>query len=521
MMKVIIVEDESLTSKWIKKKVEELDMGFSVEGVFSNGSQALKYLETQEADVIFTDIQMPVMDGLELLEEIQKMNIQPYKVILSAYDEFCYARRAMKLGAQEFLLKPEITEESLCHVLKEARSFREQIRLSGQDTAKSLETDRERILRRLTGPEGEQGEEELFSLPAGQGTLLASQDLVMAVAVFDGTARKKPVLELLNLFLEQEQAEGGAFANSDQEFVIFYSGGHDSGRKQMEKLRTVLRTHMGTEVYLGVSRPKKDSGLREMYRQASMACENRRFFMIPGCQYFENMRITTDGNAQEFCFYQDMRQAEAYLRQKQYRQARDRVEEILEEIQKSSYLYPSYVKTVCSQFLGSYLHELWQYDLTEEEKEQTGTLRLLFGQTASNILVLKEEAARAVDYMTKLLEAKAGISAYSPPIQELLRYVEEHYGERISLAQVSEAIYLSQSYVSTLFKKETGKKFSSYLQEVRLEKSREMLSETRLSVQEISARAGFFDISHFSRAFKDRYGLPPLEYRKTKKITKN
>ena len=121
-MRIIIVEDEGLTRKWIQKKIKELDMGFLVDGVFSNGSQVLKYLEKNETDVIFTDIQMPVMDGLELLEQIQKMEVQPYKVILSAYDEFHYARRAMKLGAQEFVLKPELTEESLRHILEEART---------------------------------------------------------------------------------------------------------------------------------------------------------------------------------------------------------------------------------------------------------------------------------------------------------------------------------------------------------------------------------------------------------------
>lgn len=77
-------------------------------------------------------------------------------------------------------------------------------------------------------------------------------------------------------------------------------------------------------------------------------------------------------------------------------------------------------------------------------------------------------------------------------------------------------MFLSKPYLSTLFKKETGKKFSSYLQEVRLEKSRNLLQNSKLTIGEIADEAGFFDSAHYSRAFKEHYGCSPLEYRKTK-----
>ena len=92
-MKIIIIEDEGITRQWLKKKLEELSEDNHVEGVFSNGRKALDYLECEkDVDVVFTDIRMPVMDGLEFLEKLLEKAIDPYKVILSAYDEFQYAR---------------------------------------------------------------------------------------------------------------------------------------------------------------------------------------------------------------------------------------------------------------------------------------------------------------------------------------------------------------------------------------------------------------------------------------------
>lgn len=281
-MKVIIVEDEGITRQWIKKKIEELNMGFQVDGIFSNGCQALEYLKDNEIDVVITDIQMPVMDGLELLEQIQKMKNQPYKVILSAYDEFCYARRAMKLGAQEFVLKPEITEENLQQILEEARKFQNQKNLKKQKEYNSI-IEPEAFLQQLADQSGSQNDEELMGLLAQQGIFLTSAKIIMANIFFEGKVQKSLVLELLNLFLEQEQAGGVALACNQQEFVMLYScEDYEAGVGKMQRLRETLTNHIGAEVYMGVSSRRQQAGLGELYRQALLASENRRFFFCSG-----------------------------------------------------------------------------------------------------------------------------------------------------------------------------------------------------------------------------------------------
>ena len=95
--------------------------------------------------------------------------------------------------------------------------------------------------------------------------------------------------------------------------------------------------------------------------------------------------------------------------------------------------------------------------------------------------------------------------------------MEENYGEKISLEQVAAAAFLSRSYASALFKKETGEKFSDYLQRVRIEKSCGLLRDSSLSIQETAERTGFFDAAHFSRVFKEKMGMSPMEYRKKRR----
>ena len=122
-MRIVIVEDEKITRQWVKKQIEKLRPGYYTVETFANGRQALDYMESCGADVLFTDVRMPVMDGLELLGELQRRENRAYKVILSAYDEFQYAQQALRLGANEFTLKPEITKEELGRILDAAENW--------------------------------------------------------------------------------------------------------------------------------------------------------------------------------------------------------------------------------------------------------------------------------------------------------------------------------------------------------------------------------------------------------------
>ena len=121
-MKVVIADDEEIILKWMKKNIEVLFPECQVVATCTNGSQALACCREWKPDLLFTDIRMPVMDGMELVSQLKKEGMAPYTVILSAYDDFSYAREAMKLGVKDFLLKSEITKEELCSCIQKAEN---------------------------------------------------------------------------------------------------------------------------------------------------------------------------------------------------------------------------------------------------------------------------------------------------------------------------------------------------------------------------------------------------------------
>ena len=119
MLKVFVVEDEPFLLRTIKQMIVNSHPGFSVVGEALNGRDALSLIEELRPDILFTDIRMPFMDGLTLIGELKKRGLDPITVILSGYEEFEYAKKAIRLGTFEYLLKPlsyEILEELLTNL---------------------------------------------------------------------------------------------------------------------------------------------------------------------------------------------------------------------------------------------------------------------------------------------------------------------------------------------------------------------------------------------------------------------
>ena len=117
-------------------------------------------------------------------------------------------------------------------------------------------------------------------------------------------------------------------------------------------------------------------------------------------------------------------------------------------------------------------------------------------------------------YLSLILIRESEANRYSKPVQEIIEYVKNHYGEKIVMGDIAKRIHLSRTYISVLFKKETGENFSDYLQRVRLDHAGVFLKTTGKSIKEIANDTGFFDSAHFNRSFKEYYKCSPIEYRK-------
>ncbi len=608
-MRIIIVEDEKITRQWVKQQIEKLRPEYYIVETFANGRQALDYMESHETDVLFTDIRMPVMDGLELLGELQRRENRAYKVILSAYDEFQYAQQALRLGANEFTLKPEITKEELGRILGEAGIWLEK-QSREREIPEDLQEQREIWMRQMLGQSartdqgpdqtkdgGEQETERsvLGMESAGQktgwlgeevrkrGIELDEQNLRAVCISFSKAVPREKVMELLQLYFAEERVKHFCLQLGVQSFGAFFNQKKPGMQEDFgERLWELLRIHVGTEVYIGIS--GVGSGydrLGELCGQAVAAKENRQFFELSGCLQYADLRmgfsgeerrtqlgevcadgrttsgeagkknrgkasrvdgeIISDGYGKENQKWEiaGKEQANGGLGGSQRMYFGDAVQEILDAVEARDFgwarkqtaaffeeagtahdLQPACIIAPGREILTGYMRGLRAYPLSREESVWLHQCELLLGRQAFQFRKFREEILRAVGFLSDALEQKERRRGCSPAVQKILQYVEEHYGERISLDQVAAAAFLSRSYASVLFKKETGEKFSDYLQRIRIEKACTLLKDTSLSIQETADRTGFFDTAHFSRVFKEKMGVSPMEYRKKKREKK-
>ena len=559
-MRIVIAEDDAITGQWMKKKIEEQGMNCLVVGVFEDGFQALQYIREHKTDVVFTDIRMPVMDGMELLSCLRAEGISAYKVIFSAYDRFDCARFAIKLGANEFVPKSELSGGNLRQILLEAEDWlvhrrRDERRMpAGGSAEEDPEEGLENRLRRMT--EGET-DGTLKAYAAERKTV--PERLIFANLYFGKEIPRVTVMEFLSLFLEQEGRLGDCFQNASQEFSMIYSQKNsERAMNDLNRLQSILQAHLGVPVYLGVSGPdagkrsgtgvtadkkRPDDTIADMYRRAAAARENRRFFGIPGCIRYSQLLI---GASSE----EDWRQAAfdrngpaalledsavpdcggdasrcvnlgraadriaAFLSGQSYHCALEELQAFLTAVKDADTFHPAYVRALSNRILSAYLQEARRYPLDEEEKRNVNGIELWLGWSASDLEELGGALFKVAAFLDDILREKNRGMSYAPAVRQAVQYMRENYERKLSLDEVAGQVHLSRAYLSMLFKKETGQKFSAYLLRIRLEAARGLMSGRDLSIQEIADRTGFFDASHLSRAFKAWYGCSPMEYRK-------
>lgn len=519
MIRIVIVDDESITRQWVKKKIEDISSEYCIIGVFSNGRQALEFCKNQIVDVIFTDIRMSTMDGMEFLTKLQELNQHPYKVILSAYDDFQYAREAIKLGVHEFLLKPEITQDELRRILKDAQNY---LIKNGEATVKDDNSaKRQEILGNVMENASTMTEQEITDIFYENDIKLQEKNLTVMCIQSEEKKGMEKTNDILEIFFEEKHLKWYCFNKKQQEIAILYNQPESYTRRKLsEELCHIIETNTGIKLYVGVSTRTDDwTKIGIIWHHAVTAKENRYFFKQQNCILYDEMTVSRQsGTGEELIFDEEYKEILKLLDMKKFDAVREKSDELLEKIGKSDFLPPTYIKAICNEILTSLMCRIHVEELDKEQEKSVRKIQLLLGENIHTFGELSDKMKNAQEYLCVLLEKKYMQSRYSDSIKKVIEYVNMHYQERIVMEDVAEAVHLSRAYLSLLFKKETGEKFSDYLQKIRLKKACLFLKNTGLQINEIAEQTGFFDAAHFSRVFKEHYSISPAEYRKQDKI---
>ena len=547
MVKVYLVEDEIIIRQSIKNSIDWEKEGYEFVGDASDGELALPVILKEKPDILITDIRMPFMDGLELSRMV-KAELPDIKiVILSGYDDFEYAKQAIKIGVAEYLLKPvssAVLLEHLSEIAEKVRDEREDLALKKvyyQEMQENEELIKMKFLGELISGKlsladaMEKGKRFHMNLSGPfyriilfkfiqEDHVLAEQSEVLARAY---AAVGSYVDRFKDIFRFQRGVEGWAFLLTSVEEDM-----ETQTKAFIEGLKAVIAPFDTLTWFGGIgSEVARIRELRYSFREADKAFAGR-FVQEPNqIISVEQLNFEQQDNEFDANIFGEINQFDQiitrFLSSGSMEEVESFVGALFTEISEDHFrslmirqyiimdIYAT-VLTFCKKLRKDAGAEGEAYGQWEGIRENEEILKQAV-TTAESVEDIKDYIGTLLNHAIELRNTVSG-RRYSDIIRTAKERIEQDYmSEDISLNSVAAEVCMSPSYFSSVFSKEMGKTFIEYLTEVRMEKAKQYLACSSMKTSEISYEVGYKDPHYFSYIFKKTQGCTPKEYRAARK----
>lgn len=545
MLKIFLAEDEVVVRETIKRMIPWEELGFELVGEAADGEMALPLLIRQQPDLLITDIKMPFMDGLTLAR-LAKKEIPGLKVvILSGYDDFNYAKQAIGIGVEDYLLKP-ITKNALIERLSEIRSryehektqkeYYEKFQREMQAYEKNSSRD---FFEALVG--GSMDMMEVYKRAEKLGLDIVAEAYNVLIFTmncdedFSGqrdeySSWEAESLELLeNFFAGHSSAM--LFRSNIFSYGVLLKGQRETieenTRASVDEIRKILSRQDGRrEWFLAVGQSvDRLSQIQKSYHTASRAF-SQRYLYDENILYYDEMetmehpggQAETEDNAylqkvdvnalnpailQKFLSNGLQEETENFVKDYFYAIGQEPMESLVFRnyvILNVRFSVISFIKG-----LGCDTNEMESAD-TEEVLAESGK------NMESAIAYAKKMISQAIE----IRDQNSGNKNRSI-LKTVVDFIDSHYmDEEISLNTVANVANVSSNHFSALFSQNMGQTFIEYLTTLRMNKAKELLRCTGMRSSEIAGEIGYKDAHYFSYLFKKTQGMTPSDYRKAR-----
>ncbi|WP_372636140.1 response regulator [Cohnella sp.] len=471
MYKALLVDDENLVLKSLEAGIDWRKSGFAVAGKANNGAKALQLVRELKPHIVFTDIRMPGLSGLELIKQIKETNADIQIVVISGYAEFAYVQKSMSYGVLGYCLKP-FDDHEIDGLL--------------QTAAKAIEDVRQKRENELL---------ELIEEPAGE----------QADAAFDRLLRDHGLGEDL-LYVLVSLGKGRLNFREGANAVSIHLGGSRTGYfvqcASAELLRDLIREPISADIQ-GVGAARAGRKLCSVIKGLDAATVNAWDFFVHGRDAV-HIREEADGETE----------ADRLVRQLERSAAKKdtaAMRELLGEMAQPGNQRGLTIVHALIVYNLVYFHASSDLSAAPEEdyifsREQ---LYHLYGTFEAMIDSLREELRGPGCGPDGRPERKTEHAN----LKEIVKHLNENYRNDISIQSIARSFYMNPNYLSQLFKRELNVTFTEYLTQARLKQARLLLETTALSIGEIAESVGFRDYFYFIRTFKKHEKITPRQYR--------
>lgn len=550
MYKILIAEDESEMRNLLVKYIKRTQPDLEVVGSAVNGREALTLLEQYRPDIALTDISMPVMDGLEFLQEAAKRNIPVKAVIVSGYDEFAYAKKAIALGVSEYLLKPfdpqELEEalEKIKEELGKQKVFLDNIQLLREKAGANETFLREQILRDILEGKVQERQEKDIALDildtaaSYYCVCLLKFPLYLMAGVFGGNENrggnkcgsKKGNIEEMALILsagcihQDIRVQGLSF---EENGVILIMSGNAPGKHQffLKVKAGVIHLQQSMEKYYDIRLICVIGGIYGGWRMLPVSYEEtlkvwRRLtstdknLIVCGEEKAETDTDKLPASSKEI---QKLKEKILLLvRMGREKESMEYLDELINVYASISPKKIDFVSISAEELVYAIFNEIEMSGIRLDEQQSNEEIQRRMKEQLKHASLLEiRELLKNYFSMCHKPFSEYNSRQQSEAIVENVKNLIECNLEReeLNLEWLAGRIHFSTTYVRQIFKQKTGESLMEYIIRKRMEKAAELLLKSNMKVQEIAEACGYSNQRYFASSFRKYYDCTPTEFK--------
>jgi len=525
IFKLLIVDDDPWVREWLTGHIQWKIHGICEIYEAINGSHAMTIMRERYPQIVITDIKMEKMNGLELLERIRKEYPLARVILLSGYDEFEYARFAIKNGAVDYLLKP-VDEKELIALIKriikeieQENTIKEREHRTAKQLEKSIPILQEKYIKELLTGNLHESDYIKSEFSSENMNIDFSVFYIMIYEIdrFNLLCKeletekinniKKKLKRITEDFLSKKGKCISFFENN--RLVIGFNPKQGGSLEGLHQICQEFKNKTGYTTSIGVSTKKSDiTQAPQAYVEALDAIKRKFYLGINQIIFASN--VSPLHNENTFQIREKHKLINAVVTGNS-----DEVERLIGEI----------ISEICELRISYNILQLVLVRLIgilDDTFDKAGINRDTAFINYLDMNIKLDEFETVYDLKKWLTDAfllaidiihGKGSKSSRKIIMDAVEYVKKNFNKDISLDSVAKVLYVNPAYLSRLFKSEVGENFTHYIMRVRIEKAKSLLRESYLKVYEISEQVGYKNEKYFSRIFRDFEGITPSEYR--------
>ncbi|MFY0758775.1 response regulator transcription factor [Metabacillus dongyingensis] len=516
-IKILIVDDEPIICQGLRLTIPWETYGIEVVGEAFDGKQALEYLFQHPIDIVLTDVRMPEMDGIQLAKAIYEQAPQTRVIVISGYEEFEYAREAFRWGVKDYLLKPVDIDE----LLKILQKLKVDIALEHESDQKQHHDQIQQYFTQL-----------ILSKQPVNDVVLEEHTFCVIGSELENYAtliERYSQWELEQIRLQWKNMFSSLFSNSHHKIFSFFT--------HPNLLLTFCYTEqeaytLENDIDFLLKKVKEDwngiapltfgvSNIFQDFSTAKIAFEQ----VLEGLEHKETLNSPIFINKLEkqqrksYTKINELILVEALFRQ-DMNELKIHVDQLFESLSSKQYHFSAIVEVCCelyktierrirevlgeSPLIDSNFHISKPIDLHTYNSNEW--LKRLFLEDLEKCLTL-------------ITNENMGKKSWV--VEKAKVYILSHFHRDLKASEVANEIHITPNYFSMIFKKEFGQSFNEYLNELRIEKAKRLLTETSDRIFEIAEEVGYKEYKYFVQVFRKNTGMSPTVYREYKATKEN